>query len=152
MSKNPGFDTALAHRFFSADCFNKTWEFIEKPERTPDDDERMIRLAQTSMWHWTNRPDCKRQQISIGYWLLTRVYAIAGRTQDARRYADLCLQNSQGEAAFYLAYAYEALARAEKAGGNSVLTAEYKAEAARLAETVDDAGDRKALSDDLASI
>ena len=88
MSKNPGFDTALAHRFFSADCFNKTWEFIEKPERTPDDDERMIRLAQTSMWHWTNRPDCKRQQISIGYWLLARVYAIAGRTQDARRYAD----------------------------------------------------------------
>jgi len=80
MGKDPGFDTTQAHRFFAADCFNKTWEFIEKPHRTQDEDEQMIRLAQASLWHWTNRADCKDMQLSIGHWLLARVQALAGRT------------------------------------------------------------------------
>jgi len=152
MGKDPGFDTALAHRFFSADCFNKTWELIEKSNRTRDEDEQMIRLGQASLWHWTHRPDCKNMQLSIGYWLLARVQALVGRPEEARRHADLCLQHSQGEVPFFVAYAYEALARAEKMAGNTSLMAKYKAEAARLAETVEDADDRKQLIDDLASI
>ena len=88
MGKDPGFDTVLAHRFFAADCFNKTWELIEKPNRTREEDEQMIRLAQASLWHWTNRADCKSQQLSIGYWLLARVYALAGRSEESRRYAE----------------------------------------------------------------
>src|SRR5262245_27775596 len=114
MAQDPGFDTAKAHRYFSANCFNKAWEFIEKPDRTPDEDEQMIRLSQASMWHWTQREDCKRQNLSIGYWQLSRVYAIAGRPDDARRYGQLCLEHSREEPPFYLGYAYEALARAEK--------------------------------------
>ena len=121
MGKDPGFDTVLAHRFFAADCFNKTWVFIEKPNRTRDEDEQMIRLAQASLWHWTNRADCDNQKLSIGYWLLARVYALAGRPEDAKRYADSCLQHSKGEAPFFVAYAYEAMARAEKVSGNSSL-------------------------------
>jgi hypothetical protein len=152
MGKDPGFDTALAHRYFAADCFNKTWEFIEKPNRTRDEDEQMIRLAQASLWHWTHRADCKDMQLSIGHWLLARVQALAGRVEEARRHADQCLQHSQGETPFHLAYAYEALARAEKVAGNTSLTAKYKAEAVRLAETIEDAEDRKLLIDDLASI
>jgi len=152
MGKDPGFDTTLAHRYFAADCFNKTWGFIEMPNRTHDEDEQMIRLAQTSLWHWTNRPDCNNEKLSIGYWLLARVYAIAGRHEDAKRYADSCLKYSQGEAPFFVAYAYEALARAEKAAGNSSLMTKYKTESVRLADTVKDADDRKLLIDDLASI
>jgi hypothetical protein len=152
MGKDPGFDMTAAHRYFSADCFNKTWEFIEKPNRTREDDERMIRLGQASLWHWTNREDCKNRHLTTGYWLLARVYAIAGRPEEARRYADLCLQYSQGEAPFSVAYANEALARVEKAAGNSSLMAKYKSEAVRLAASIEDADDRKQLTDDLASI
>jgi hypothetical protein len=152
MGKDPGFDTALAHRFFAADCFNKTWGFIEKPTRTREEDEQMIRLAQASLWHWTNRADCKSQQLSIGYWLLARVYALARRPEEAQRHADSCLQHSNGEPPFFVAYAYEAMARAEKVAGNSSLMAKYKTESVRLAETVADAADRKLLIDDLASI
>jgi len=152
MGKDPCFDTVLAHRYFAADCFNKTWGFIEKPNRTGDEDEQMLRLAQASLWHWTNRADCNSEKLSIGYWLLARVYALASRPEDAKRYADSCLQHSQGGAPFFVAYAYEAMARAEKVTGNSSLMTKYKTESARLAETVNDAGDRKLLIDDLASI
>ena len=152
MGKDPGFDTTLAHRYFAADCFNKTWGFIEKPNRTLEEDEQMIRLAQSSLWHWTNRADCNNQKLSIGYWLLARVYALAGRPEDAKRYADSCLQHSKGEAPFFVAYAYEAMARAEKVSGNPSLMEKYKTESVRLAETVKDDGDRKLLIDDLASI
>jgi hypothetical protein len=44
MAENSGLDMDKAHRYFAADCFNKAWELIEKPDRTPDDDERMLRL------------------------------------------------------------------------------------------------------------
>ncbi len=30
MEKNPDFDLASAHKYFSAECFNLTWDFIEK--------------------------------------------------------------------------------------------------------------------------
>jgi hypothetical protein len=152
MGKDPGFDTVAAHRYYAADCFNKTWDFIEKPKRTLDEDEQMIRLAQASLWHWTNREDCKSRHLSIGYWLLARVYALATRPEEARRYAELCLHYSQGEEPSCVGSAYEALARAEKVAGNASLMAKYKAEAARLAATVEDADDRKQLLDDLASI
>jgi hypothetical protein len=152
MGKDPGFDTALAHRYFAVDCFNKTWEFVDKPNRTREEDEQMIRLAQASLWHWTNRADCKSQQLSVGHWLLARVQALAGRSAESRSHADLCLQHSQGESPFFVGYAYEALARAEKVAGNTSLAAKYKAEAVRFSETVEDAGDRKQLIDDLATI
>lgn len=152
MGKDPGFDMLLAHRYFAADCFNKTWEFIDKPDRTRDEDEQMIRLAHVSLWHWTNRADCRSQQLSIGYWLLARVQALAGRPEEARRNANQCLNHSQGGSPFHLGYAYEALARAEKIAGNTSLMAKYKTEAVRLSETLEDADDRKQLIDDLATI
>ena len=38
----PDFDSAKAHQFFSAHCFNSAWELIDKPERTPEETEQMI--------------------------------------------------------------------------------------------------------------
>jgi hypothetical protein len=66
MSRNPDFDTEKAYRYFAADCFNKAWELIEKADRTPEDDERMLRLAQASLWHWTERNDCDNTNLAIG--------------------------------------------------------------------------------------
>ena len=68
MADKPSFDTQRAHKYFSASCFNMTWELIEKPDRTREDDEQMIRMAQASLWHWTQRSDCSDKNVSIGYW------------------------------------------------------------------------------------
>jgi hypothetical protein len=152
VSQDPSFDVRQAHRYFSADCFNKAWELIEKPNRTPQEDEEMVRLNQTSIWHWTQRDDCKGRNLSIGYWQASRIHAILGRAEEAQRYGRLCLDHSRQEPPFFLAYAYEAMARAEKAAGNHDLVENYCKEAARLAESVADEQDRNALLNDLKTI
>ena len=144
--------TENAHNFFSAHCFNRAWDLMEKPDRTPEEDEQMVLLNQASLWHWTQREDCKNANMSIGYWQASRIQSILGRADEARRYGRLCLRYSQEETPFLLAYAYEALARAEKVAGNRAKAAKYHAEATRSAESVDDAEDRKVLLSDLETL
>jgi hypothetical protein len=152
MSDSPPFDLARAHRWFSADCFNRVWTLIEKPDRTPDDNERMVSLAHAALAHWRERADCTQRNLSIGYWQLSRVYAVLGQVENARHYGRLCLEASANEPPFYLGYAHEALARAERLAGNSVAARHHLAEAERLAALVADAQERAALTSDLAQL
>ena len=152
MKQELNFDPRDVHRHFSAACFNNAWTYIEKTERTAQDNERMILLSMASLWHWTQREDCAPRNLAVGYWQASRVYALAGLAGEARRYGELCLQYSKTEPPFYLAYAYEALARAEKAAGNPGLAAQYRDEASRLAEKVEEAEDKKLIVDDLRTI
>jgi tetratricopeptide (TPR) repeat protein len=152
MPKKPDFDVEAAHKYFAAHCFNSAWGFIDKKDRSADDDEQMIRLAQASVWHWTQREDCTDQNLSVGYWQLSRVYAILGRADDARRYGELSLKHGEKEPPFYKGYAFEALARAESVAGNSEKAQGYLSEARALAEQVSDADSKKYLVDDLNSL
>jgi hypothetical protein len=140
------------HSFFSVYCFNTAWSLMQKTNRTPEEDDQMILLCHTSLWHWMQRADCQNANLSVGYWQASRIHSILGRADEARRYAQLCLRYSQEETPFLRAYANEALARAEKVAGNGGLAAKYHAEATRLADSVEEADDRKLLLDDLATI
>lgn len=152
MADDPGFDVHVAHKYFSADCFNRAWQLIEKTGRSPEEDEEMIRLCQASIWHWTQRPDCAARNMSIGYWQASRIFAILGRAEEARRYARLCLEYSREETLFFIAYAHEALARAEKVAGNHGQAEVHRAEALRIAGMIDDLEDRNLVLEDLKSI
>src|SRR5689334_14196119 len=114
MALTPTFDLSAAHQFFAARCFNNSWQLIDKPGRTVEEDEQLIALGQPSLWHWAQRSDCSAKNLSIAHWLLSRIYAVVGDVVQARRYAESCLRISErGEVApMFLGYAYEALARA----------------------------------------
>jgi hypothetical protein len=152
VTQDPGFDAVKAHRYFSADCFNKAWELIEKSGRTPEEEEQMILRSQASLWHWTQREDCTEDNLSIGYWQVSRIYAILGRSAEARRYAALCMQHTPQEKPFLLAYAHEAAARAEKSAGNTDQVVEHRAAAVALAGSIDDEEDRNYLMKDLETL
>ena len=152
MVHEPEFDASKAHRYFSAHCFNRAWELIEKAERTPAENEQMIRLSQVSLWHWIQRDDCTRANLSIGYWQVSRIYAILGRADDARRYGQLCLEQSDRDAPFLVAYAYEALARAEKTAGNGAMAEKYRVDALRHSQDVSSPEDREQILNDLKTI
>ena len=152
MSKDPDFDLQAAHKFFAASCFNQAWDLIDKKERTPEEDEQMIRLSQASLWHWTQRVDCTARNLSVGYWQAARVYALAGRVEEAQRYGQLCLDNSKDEVPFYLGYAYESLARAEALAGDQAQAKAYLEMARAEAEKVSDNEARQMLLDDLRTI
>lgn len=109
-------NVTAAHKQFSAAFFNSAWDLLDKPTRSNDEKEKMIHLAHASMCHWLERGDCTDQNLSIGYWQLSRVYAVEGEPENAMKYAKLCLKYSEqaGVEKVYLGYAYEALARAAK--------------------------------------
>ena len=152
MPTQPDFDLQAAHKYFAPTCFNQAWDWIDKPQRTPEEEQQMILLSMASLWHWTQREDCTNQNLSIGYWQASRVHALAGRVDEARRYGQLGLQVSHAEPPFYLGYAYEALARAEMRAGDQEKMREYLAEAGRLAAAVADPEERKMLEADLKTI
>ncbi len=154
MADNHTFDKDAAHRYFSADCFNRCWDFINKAERTPEDDEAMLHLSLASLWHWTQRADCTDQNMAVGYWQVSRVYALLRQAENARRYAQRCLEYAQKEGIppFYLGVAYEALARAESIAGERARMKAYLAQAYQAAERITDMEEHKMLLDDLETI
>lgn len=154
MHDKPTLDIAAAHRHFSVECFNRAWDLIDKPERTPAENEEMVRLTITSTWHWLQRPDCAPQNLSVGYWQTSRAYSLVGRAGQARRYGQLSLEaiREAGDLPFYLGYAYEALARAESVAGHAEKVAGYLGLAREAAVRVPDEEARAALLADLESI
>ena len=145
-------DLAAAHRHFPASCFNGVRELIDKPNRSPDEDRLMVSMCHASLYHWQQRPDCTSRSLSIGYWQLSRVYALLGEADNARKYGRLCLAHSQNEEPFYLGYAYEALTRAEFLAGNRAVAEEGLTLARLQAAKVIDAGEREMLRKDLETL
>ena len=150
MSATP-IDDAKAHAFFAPRCFNATWELIRK-ERSDEETLRMLDLAHASMWHWTEREDCTPRNRSIGYWLLARVYALAGYPELSRRYGLLALSFAKDEEPFYRAFAHEALARAEMVAGNRAALAEHLNQARSLGDQIADSDDAAWLRENLDTV
>lgn len=102
------------HKELAVQCFNRTWDFLDKDSRTAEENEQMIHLAHVSFWHWTQVESHTDQNLSIGYWQLSRVYASAGLAERSLYFADQCLHISKNSriGPFYIAYAFEARARA----------------------------------------
>jgi hypothetical protein len=154
VTSKPDFDLQAAHKYFSADCFNKAWDLIDKPNRTAAEDQQMLLLSMASAWHWTQRTDCTAQNLSIAYWQLSRVYALLRQADNARCYGEMSLEQSRvdGVELFCAGYAYEALARAEMVAGEGGKMATYLVEARAVSERMTDAEAKKMLLDDLATI
>src|SRR2546422_10821891 len=54
------------HRKMAVECFNKTWDYLRKKNRTPDDDRLMLNLAHSSCYHWSLVG--KAPNFAIGDW------------------------------------------------------------------------------------
>lgn len=152
MSATPPFDAAQAHRFFSAECFNRAWDLIDKAERSPQEQEQMLLLPLASLWHWTQRPDCTPRNLSIGYWQASRACALLGQAENARWFAEKCLEHSADEPPFYLGYAHEARARAALVAGDRERLAQHLEKARELAAAVTDEDERTMLQRDLEAL
>lgn len=152
MNHPPPFDTARANQVFASDCFNRTWALLDQTNRSEQDDEQMTLLSLTSLWHWTQRDDCTDQTLSVGYWLVSRVYAVLQQADNASHYAQRCLSVSQSLPPFYQGYAHEAIARALSLQGNTKQQSYHQSEARQLAAQITDSEERSMLEKDLAEL
>ena len=154
MAKKPDFDLQAAHKYFSAECFNRAWDYIDKPVRKSNEGDMMLQLSMASLWHWTQREDCTPTNLSIGYWQVSRVYALLRNADQAKHYGQLCLEAAKNEGVepYYRGCAYEALARAELVADNEDGMEKYLIQAHQIASSLTDAEEKKMLLKDLASI
>jgi hypothetical protein len=119
------------HRRVAAASFNRTWDLMEKRNRSQEEDQLMLGLAHTSRYHWGLVGTPRNQ--AVGDWQISRVYASLGQPGLALRYARGCLaacrKNRLGE---IIPTAYEAIARALAMAGDSKRAEGYLSKARPL--------------------
>jgi hypothetical protein len=145
-------DPANLHRRLAVELFNEVWTYLEKPDRSAAEDDTMIHAAHASRHHWGIVGTSVN--LARGEWQVSRVYAVLGRAEPAiyhaQRCLEICVANGIGD--FDIAFAHEALARANAVGGDPVAAAEHLSRARELAEHINEDDDREILLDDLATI
>ncbi|MDP9174087.1 MAG: hypothetical protein M3O30_09510 [Planctomycetota bacterium] len=142
-------DTALAHQYFSADCFNRAWALIEKAQRTPEENEEMILSALASLWHWTQRADHTPQNLSIAHWQVSRTFSLLKSGENAMHHARQSLKYSIGLEPFFVGYAHEATARAAALLKDQDRFSRHLKKARAYAIEIADAQERDQLEKDL---
>ena len=123
------------HRSLGIELNNKTWELLEKTDRTPAQDAQLLEFAHSSAYHWSFCGTVVNQQ--RGYWLISRTYAVLEFPVACLLFAQLCRELTQTGGSemkdFDIAYSFEALARAY------VLTGEL-GKAVEMFRSADEAG------------
>jgi hypothetical protein len=139
-------------RRLAADLFNLVWTLLESPNRSPEEDERMVHAAHASRFHWGEAGE--PVNLARGDWQISRVYAVLGRAEPALHHARRCLETCQdnGIEDFDLAFAYEALARASAVAGRSEDAATYAGLARQAGERIGEPEERDIFFSDLAGL
>jgi len=131
------------HEHFGKKANGETWQLLEKTDRTPEEDERMVVAAHASYYHWLHAgTDVHRQR---GEWMLAHVYTVLGREEAARHHAWRCLGLAERfpdeMKDFDVAYAHEAVARAAALAGDAETARRHyamaEAQGARIADEED---------------
>jgi hypothetical protein len=82
--------TTFTHKEMAINCFNAAWDLLDLHERTGQEEEQMIHLAHSSFWHWSQVEEHTPKNLSIGYWQLSRVYAVCGMGERSLYFAKCC--------------------------------------------------------------
>ena len=146
--------TPEQRRRLAVDLFNRAWELMLLPERTPEQDDELLHTAYASRHHWSHVGTVAHS--ARGEWQLSRVYTVLGRPEPALYHAERCLAycGSDPDALedWDLPYAYEALARAQLVAGNEDEAKRFAAQARELGQVVADDEDREHLENDLGTL
>jgi hypothetical protein len=99
------------HRKTAVWSFNRTWDYLEKKDRSPEDDRQMLYLAHTSRFHWSLVGTPRNQ--AVGDWQVSRVYACLNQPSLALQFARASLETCKKNDLVDLIHtANEAMARA----------------------------------------
>jgi DNA-binding transcriptional MerR regulator len=155
MTESPAAEELLSRdgeRRLAATLFNATWTLMEKEDRTPADNDRMIHSAHASRYHWEQVGTAAN--LARGEWQCSRVYAVLRRPEPclhhAQRVLDICRENGIGD--WDLAFGYEALARGSAVAGDAEAARMWTERALAAAEDIADEQDRVLLIGDLETI
>ena len=143
---------AADHRELGKALFNRVWELLETPDRSPEQTDEMIHAAHASRYHWTVGGEPANR--ARGEWQCARVYSTLGRGEPALWHARRCVElcEAHGLVDWDLAAACEGMARASAVAGDREAAADWAARARAALAGVADPEDRELIEGDLATI
>ena len=138
------FDLSKAHRWFGSDLNNSTMDALDAGLVTPETAESYIHAAHASCYHWMQVGTVANH--GRGEFAVASVYAAAGlgeaALRHARRYLELAQANPDQMADWDFAFAYDALARAYAAAGETDTARRARDQAQAAADAIADEEDR----------
>lgn len=150
MPEEKTFTEAEAQLHFAKQFNGKTWDLLDKQERTPEEDELLVDYAHASLAHW--RTAGTGVHLQRGAWMLARVYTVLGNTELALQHAGRCLelteQHNDQLSDFDFAFAYECMARAQALTGNQTEAQKYIELADKTGAAIQDKEDHQIFFDD----
>jgi len=137
------------HRKVAAECFNRTWDYLQQKNRSLDDDQMMLNLAHASRYHWSLIG--KPWNFTTGDWQISRVYATLNQPDLALSFAKKALETSQKHnLSERLISAYEGMARAHAVATEYPLARDLVSKAREQLRAVSlDDENRKTYSDQI---
>jgi hypothetical protein len=145
ISANP--DKELAKKLF-----NRAWELIDLPERTPEEDRLMLVTTCAAWYHWDKVGTEKNRAISD--WQVAHVASLLGDGEIALSFANSAAERTAaGELEDWMtASAYEGLARAHAAAGHKAERDVYLRMAREALDEISEEGERAVLVPQIDSV
>jgi len=131
------------HHELAVELFNRTWDLMDKQDRTPAETDEMIHAAHASRYHWGIAGEPHHWQ--RGEWQVSRTYAVVGHAQSCLFHAQRCMALTEEHAigGFDLAFAHEALARAYSLLGDAQMMEKHLSLGKETAEKIKDKDDKE---------
>ena len=150
MTESKNFTEAEAHLHFAKQFNGKTWDLLDKQERTQEENELLVDYAHASLAHW--RVAGTGVHLQRGTWMLARVNTVLGNEQMALQHAGRCLELTDQHKTllsdFDFAFANECMARAQALAGNRAEAQKYIELADKAGSVIQDEEDRQIFIDD----
>ena len=141
------------HKKLGITYFNKTWDYLDKPNRSNEDDLEMLHFAHASRLHW-ELSGAPILNLIRGEWQISRVYATLNLAASALKHAtyvhDKTLENNIGD--FDLVFAHECMANAYKLLGNHEAMIHHLELGYKAIDQVDKMGDKDYCKTELDNI
>ena len=142
-----------AHKFFAQSINGRVWELLQKPNRSPSENEEMVHAAHACTYHWKFVGTAVHQQ--RGEWLISHVHAVLGHGNEALRHAQRCFELTESNRDlmqdFDIAYAFEGMARAQAMLGDHILAEEFLVLAQQAGNAIADEEDKSIFMGDFDS-
>lgn len=140
------------HRRMAVELFNRTWELLDEPNRTPAQDREMLGAALGSHYHWARVGDDKN--FAISDWQVARTLAVIGEADLAQKFAEMALRRAVDSnlGPFLVGCGHEGLARVAALNGDEHALDNHLARADDLLSVIDDQEERDLLKADLDSL